>query len=127
MASQPLPAGHDGAGATAAPRVFPYRDHRTMAEVLHQERQADNASWAWGDDFEERVHGRRMKAGSDRLLRALLAATPAAGNQLSQPPAVSARPDLGHNPSRNDAEGLGSSHVPHGITTSAEGQRHHGL
>jgi hypothetical protein len=99
MPSQPLPAGHDGAGATAAPRVFPYRDHRTMAEVMMSE---------------------RIDASH---LRMLGLRTPAAGNQLSQPPAVSARPDLGHNPLRNDAEGLGNSHVPHGISTSAEAHR----
>ena len=37
--------------------------------------------------------------------------TPAAGNRLNPFPAVSADPF--HNPSRHDAEGLGSGEIPH--------------
>jgi hypothetical protein len=48
---------------TAAPARFPYREHRTMAEVIAWENRADR--------FEELTHEGHMAAGSARLLKAI--------------------------------------------------------
>ena len=61
---------------TAAKATFPYIGHRTMAQVIRQERQIDLVAQGWEDEEnEERDHKRAMRRGSTLLLRAMVKAT----------------------------------------------------